>query len=155
MTGAHQRGSVLVNESRRAGYSKGFERPVTGLFWHGDGHGDYLFGSAHAGISCNCQRFVLFEPLFLRSIMGRTVARFMLYRQAFLLDVIDHLRGPGFFTLPAGSSVLGSQFIMLTDFTLAGRVLWVLAILLWLALTYTIFTAFTVKEEKPSLDKGI
>ncbi|WP_417543247.1 tellurite resistance/C4-dicarboxylate transporter family protein [Marinobacter sp.] len=53
------------------------------------------------------------------------------------------------------SVVLGSQFIMLTEFTLAGRVLWVFAILLWLALTYTIFTAFTVKEEKPSLDKGI
>ncbi|WP_417501814.1 tellurite resistance/C4-dicarboxylate transporter family protein [Marinobacter sp.] len=92
---------------------------------------------------------------FYAALWAATVARFMLYRQAFLLDVIDHLRGPGFFTLPAGSSVLGSQFIMLTDFTLAGRVLWALAILLWLALTYTIFTAFTVKEEKPSLDKGI
>ncbi|WP_144821165.1 tellurite resistance/C4-dicarboxylate transporter family protein [Marinobacter piscensis] len=84
-----------------------------------------------------------------------TVARFWLYRREFLLDVIDHLRGPGFFTLPAGSSVLGSQFIILTDYTTLGRALWVLAIVLWLALTYTIFTAFTVKEEKPSLDKGI
>jgi len=55
-----------------------------------------------------------------------TLARFVIYRQAFLLDVIGHLRGPGFFTLPAGSSVLGSQF-----------------------------TALTVKEDKPSLDKGI
>ncbi len=84
-----------------------------------------------------------------------TITRFVIYRREFLLDVIDHLRGPGFFTLPAGSSVLGSQFILLTDFTLVGRVLWVLAIALWLALTYTIFTAFTVKEEKPTLDKGI
>ncbi|MGO1461601.1 MAG: tellurite resistance/C4-dicarboxylate transporter family protein [Marinobacter sp.] len=84
-----------------------------------------------------------------------TIARFLVYRREFLLDVIDHLRGPGFFTLPAGSSVLGSQFIMLTDFTLAGRVLWVIAIVLWLTMTYTIFTAFTVKEEKPTLNKGI
>ncbi|EBA00363.1 tellurite resistance/C4-dicarboxylate transporter family protein [Marinobacter sp. ELB17] len=90
-------------------------------------------------------------------LWAATFARFLRYRREFLLDVIDHLRGPGFFTLPAGSSVLGSQFIMLTDYTLAGRILWVVAILLWLwlTLTYTIFTAFTVKEEKPSLDKGI
>lgn len=88
-------------------------------------------------------------------LWAATVARFWLYRREFLLDIIDHLRGPGFFTLPAGSSVLGSQFIILTDYITLGRALWVLAIVLWLALTYTIFTAFTVKEEKPSLDKGI
>jgi len=84
-----------------------------------------------------------------------TLARLLIYRREFLLDLIDHLRGPGFFTLPAGASVLGSQFITLTDYTLAGRVLWVFAIILWLTLIYTIFTAFTVKEEKPTLDKGI
>ena len=88
-------------------------------------------------------------------LWAATFARFLRYRREFLLDVIDYLRGPGFFILPARSSVLGSQFIMLTDYTLADRILWVFAILLWLTLTYTIFTAFTVKEEKPSLDKGI
>ncbi len=43
---------------------------------------------------------------------------------------------------------------MAADFRLAGA-LWVVALLLWLALTYTIFTAFTVKESKPTLDRGI
>ena len=42
----------------------------------------------------------------------------------------------------------------------AGRVppeasFWFIALVLWLALTYTIFSAFTVKEDKPTLDKGI
>lgn len=37
----------------------------------------------------------------------------------------------------------------------AGAALWALAIVLWVCLTYTIFTAFTVKREKPTLDKGI
>ena len=36
-----------------------------------------------------------------------------------------------------------------------GRVLGGLAALLWVALTYTIFTALTIKEDKPTLDKGI
>jgi tellurite resistance protein TehA-like permease len=34
-------------------------------------------------------------------------------------------------------------------------VLWVLAIMLWIGLTYTIFTGFTIKERKPALDQGI
>jgi tellurite resistance protein TehA-like permease len=33
--------------------------------------------------------------------------------------------------------------------------LWGAAILLWIALTYTIFTGFTIKEHKPTLDQGI
>ncbi len=33
--------------------------------------------------------------------------------------------------------------------------LWILGLALWLLLTYAIFTAFTVKEEKPSLEEGI
>jgi hypothetical protein len=33
--------------------------------------------------------------------------------------------------------------------------LWGLALLLWVALTYTIFTGLTIKQNKPPLDKGI
>jgi tellurite resistance protein TehA-like permease len=33
--------------------------------------------------------------------------------------------------------------------------LWVVAVALWIGLTYTIFAAFTVKETKPTLEKGI
>jgi tellurite resistance protein TehA-like permease len=36
-----------------------------------------------------------------------------------------------------------------------GAGLWLLAVVLWICLTYTIFTAFTIKREKPTLDKGI
>ena len=37
----------------------------------------------------------------------------------------------------------------------AGTVLWVVAIMLWIGLTYTIFAGFTIKKHKPTLDKGI
>jgi tellurite resistance protein TehA-like permease len=70
-------------------------------------------------------------------------------------DLIDHLRGPGFFTVVAGTSILGSQAIILwSDYGL-GRALWILAVILWVSLTYTIFAALTVKVDKPSLDRGI
>jgi len=37
----------------------------------------------------------------------------------------------------------------------AGTVLWVVAIALWIGLTYAIFAGFTIKERKPTLDQGI
>lgn len=83
------------------------------------------------------------------------VLRMLCYPQRFFGDMIDHLRGPGFFTTVAGTAVLGSQFMILTaDYRLA-MLFWVLAVGLWIGLTYTLFTAFTIKESKPSLDQGI
>lgn len=84
-----------------------------------------------------------------------TVLRIVFHTQAFLVDLIDHLRGPGFFTMVASSSILGSQFVVLSGNDTAGIAFWCFALVLWIALTYTIFTAFTVKQQKPTLDKGI
>lgn len=82
-------------------------------------------------------------------------ARAVLYPQRFFQDLIDHLRGPGFFTTVAASGILASQAVVQLDYLPLGVSLWALALLLWLVLTYSIFTAFTVKQEKPPLDKGI
>jgi tellurite resistance protein TehA-like permease len=74
---------------------------------------------------------------------------------AFIGDLVDHLRGPGYFTAVAASGVLGSQTIVLGHSLAAGFTLWCVAVALWLALTYAIFTVLTVKETKPTLDRGI
>lgn len=84
-----------------------------------------------------------------------TALRLTYYPRQFFADMIDHLRGPGFFTMVAASSILGSQFVVLIADYRAGAVLWGAAIVLWIGLTYTIFTAFTIKQKKPTLDKGI
>jgi len=83
------------------------------------------------------------------------LARLALHPRALLRDLIDHLRGPGFFTVVAASSVLGAQFLVLAENLTGGAVLWFVALVLWCALTYAIFTAFTVKEVKPPLQEGI
>jgi len=77
------------------------------------------------------------------------------YPRRFFGDMIAHLRGPGYFTTVAGTGILASQFMVLQENTPVGLALWMFAILLWIGLTYTIFTAFTVKHDKPTLDKGI
>ena len=84
-----------------------------------------------------------------------TLGRLMWFPRRFFNDLIDHLRGPGFFTLVAGTGVLGAQYVLLQSDYRIGLLLWIVALVLWLGLTYAIFTAFTVKEVKPTLDKGI
>jgi tellurite resistance protein TehA-like permease len=81
--------------------------------------------------------------------------RAFFYPRRFFGDMIGHLSGPGYFTMVAGTGILASQFLVLFENVAIGSALWLLALLLWIGLTYTIFTAFTVKPEKPTLDKGI
>src|SRR5690606_18131840 len=84
-----------------------------------------------------------------------TLARAALHPRRFGADMVDHLRGPGFFTCVAGSCVLACQFILLDSDYGSALVLWGLSVVLWVGLTYTVFTAFTIKENKPTLDQGI
>ena len=77
------------------------------------------------------------------------------YPRRFFGDMTDHLIGPGYFTTVAGTGILCSQFILLRDDYVVGKGLWAFAVILWIALIYTIFTALTVKKDKPTLDKGI
>jgi len=77
------------------------------------------------------------------------------FRSAFLRDLVDHRVGPGYFTSVAASCVLGSQFVRIVHSFPIAMALWILGLLLWLVLTYTIFTAFTIKETKPTLSEGI
>jgi tellurite resistance protein TehA-like permease len=81
--------------------------------------------------------------------------RVIRFPRRFFGDLVDHLRGPGFFTMVAGSSILGTQLVVLAGATGAGAALWAVAVALWIALTYAIFAAFTIKEHKPTLDRGI
>ncbi|MBI2869919.1 MAG: tellurite resistance/C4-dicarboxylate transporter family protein [Chloroflexi bacterium] len=81
--------------------------------------------------------------------------RLVFFPRRFLADLFDHGRGPGFFTLVAGTGVLGSQFVtVMPDYRVA-FVLWLLAALLWVVLIYTVFTGIIVKENKPSIADGI
>jgi tellurite resistance protein TehA-like permease len=84
-----------------------------------------------------------------------TAARLVRYPTRMLQDLRDHLRGPGFFTTVAGTAVLGSQFAIFEVSVRAAFLLAALSALLWFVLTYAIFAALTLKEDKPPLDKGI
>ncbi|MCC7352030.1 MAG: tellurite resistance/C4-dicarboxylate transporter family protein [Phycisphaerales bacterium] len=84
-----------------------------------------------------------------------TLWRIIRYPKEFGADLIGHQSGPGFFTVVAGTCILGSQSILVAHAHFFAFFLWGLGIALWVALTYFIFAAFTIKENKPSLDQGI
>jgi tellurite resistance protein TehA-like permease len=83
------------------------------------------------------------------------LARIAMYPRRVLSDLCDHARGPGFFTLVAGTSVLGTQLLVVAQEVAAARALWFTSIGLWLVVMYTFFTAVVVREEKPTLEAGI
>ena len=70
-------------------------------------------------------------------------------------DLTDHMRGPGFFTVIAGTCVLGSQLLIVAGRYQVAMVLWVLGLLLWAIVMYTFLTAVTVRDNKPLLETGI
>jgi tellurite resistance protein TehA-like permease len=83
------------------------------------------------------------------------ILRAWCFTRRFFSDMFTHATGPGYFTSVAGTGILASQFLVLQENVAAGAILWGAAVLLWVCLTYAIFTALTIKRDKPSLDKGI
>lgn len=89
------------------------------------------------------------------ALVALNALRLAAHRARFLGDLADHSRAPGFFTAVAGTSVLASQCIVFEADPRLAAALALVAAALWAALVYGIFTALTVKEEKPALDRGL
>jgi tellurite resistance protein TehA-like permease len=84
-----------------------------------------------------------------------TLARLTSHFPRILADIRDHARGPGFFTLIAGTCILGTQFLLLAGNRAVALALWIVGIALWLFIMYAFFTAVTIRSDKPTLETGI
>lgn len=84
-----------------------------------------------------------------------TLVRIARYPKDVVADVADHQRGVGFFTAVAATSVLGSQLVIVAKLERFAFAFWIVTLVLWLILIYSVFTALTIKENKPTLDQGI
>ncbi len=81
--------------------------------------------------------------------------RIVLYPRRVWADLRDHGRGPGFFTVVAGTCVLGVQALVVADAQTSARMLWFAGIVLWVLVMYGFFAAVVVREDKPSFEAGI
>jgi tellurite resistance protein TehA-like permease len=84
-----------------------------------------------------------------------TLARLRLYPANVAVDFTSHIRGVGFFTTVAATSVLGTQFLLIGRLPRVATAFWIVGIALWAVLTYAIFAALTVRRSKPPLSVGI
>jgi tellurite resistance protein TehA-like permease len=112
-------------------------------------------GAYRLGLPDLAQGLFFFNVVAYAALWLLYIARLIRYPREFFLDLVDHLRGPGFFTMVAASSILGSQFLLQAGNVRGGLVLWCVAIVLWVVLTYAVFAIFTIKDNKPTLDRGI
>lgn len=99
--------------------------------------------------------FFLINLLVYPLLWGVTIVRLLLFWPRVWADITSHGRGPGFFTLVAGTSILGNQFVLVAGRPEIARAFWLLALCLWLPIMYTFFAATTVRSEKPPLEQGL
>ena len=83
------------------------------------------------------------------------VIRIVRFTPRVLADLADYGRGPGFFTVVAGTCVLGSDLFLVAEAEGAARVLWWVGIVLWGVVMYAFFTGTVIREKKPTLESGI
>ncbi len=84
-----------------------------------------------------------------------TLGRLTRHWPAVRVDLASHARAPGFFTVVAATGVLGTGGITLYGATGAGLILWIVAVVLWAGLSYTILPALIEVENKPEIEKGL
>lgn len=83
------------------------------------------------------------------------LARIAMYPKRVFQDLCDHERGPGFFTVVAGTCVLGAQLAIVLASNQLAFYLWIAGIVLWAIVMYGFFAAVVVRENKPTLEAGI
>ncbi|HEY6359673.1 MAG TPA: tellurite resistance/C4-dicarboxylate transporter family protein [Vicinamibacterales bacterium] len=93
--------------------------------------------------------------VFAAVLVVLTLLRIVRYPANIAADFQHHGRAVGFFTVVAATGVVGSQTLVIGGAWQTATALWAVAIILWGALTYAIFTILTVKAVKPALAEGI
>ncbi|QIE54717.1 C4-dicarboxylate ABC transporter [Pikeienuella piscinae] len=89
------------------------------------------------------------------TLCALTLARAIRFPRLLMLDLFDHRKAPGFFTLVAGTCVLGTQNVVVLGLREVAIPLWWLGVGLWFVVMYAFFTAVTVRVRKPLIGQGI
>lgn len=109
----------------------------------------------HAGASLVARVLSVVDVVAYVVLVALVAARFAMHGRRALADLTDHRRGPGHFTWVAATCVLGTELLILDDRLGVAKVLWVVAAVALLAITYTFFAAVTLRTRKPPLGEAI
>ncbi|MCK6554639.1 tellurite resistance/C4-dicarboxylate transporter family protein [Candidatus Binatia bacterium] len=98
-------------------------------------------------LAVNAVAYVVLWALYL--------ARLARFPRRVLSDLTDHARGAGYFTVVAGTCVLGAQCVVVVDQPRIATALWVLAAAIHVPLIYAVFGSFTTRRRKPDVEHGL
>jgi tellurite resistance protein TehA-like permease len=84
-----------------------------------------------------------------------TLVRLWRYPDKIGKDLSNHRRAPGFFTLVAGTCVLGTQSAVVGHAYIAAKAFWYAGVGLWFLVMYAFLIAVTIAGRKPPLASGI
>lgn len=110
----------------------------------------YLLGyptSAHALLALNVVAYAALAALL--------VIRLCRFPRCVAADMTDHAQAPGFFTVVAGTCVLGTNLAVTGGFGSVAMVLWEIGIALGMVVMYSFFFAVVTRPQKPNLEGGI
>lgn len=83
------------------------------------------------------------------------IGRLALYSDAFITDFGHHLRGMGYFTIVAGTTVLGAATLIVGEWPAVAKWLWVWGFALFMVLMYAVPIAQMLLDPKPDIKNGI
>lgn len=83
------------------------------------------------------------------------IVRAVRYPQAVARDLTSHERAPGFFTVVAGTCVLGVQLAIVQPAPALASGLWILGAALYVLLIYGVLVALIVRRQKPPLTRAL
>ena len=84
------------------------------------------------------------------------LARLVAFPRAFFGDFRQHASAMGYFTVVAGSGVLGAQILQVGNYLAGARFLWFLALASWTVIVYAVPVALVAQRRgKPQFQQGI
>lgn len=84
-----------------------------------------------------------------------TIVRVVTNTKCFIADLLVSSKSFSFFTMPAALSILGEEVLLIGRQPMAALVLWLIAIVVFVCLMYTIFVAMFIRTAKPAPPKFI
>lgn len=107
------------------------------------------------GLSATAWTLFILNIVFYIVLWFLTLIRLVRNFRNMTADLTSHTRGHGFFTMVAGTCVLGRQFEVIANDPGTAVVLWLIGLSLWCVFMYSFLAAVTVREPKPTLEAGL
>lgn len=96
-----------------------------------------------------------FNVLAYAVLAALLVLRLLLFPRRVAADMTEHARAPGFFTVVAGTCVLGTNLAVTGGLAAPAMILWEVGIALGVVVMYSFFFAVVTRPQKPNLESGI